>query len=105
MARASAGHTGKSPGWLLLIRSLLLPSPPCDQYLIPLAPNPTVASGQGEASMAMWLYQLSQSKWTPNDYRVDIWEGERWRWEVGEVSSASALRRKTIPPTRRCGGW
>ena len=36
--------------------------------------------------MAMWLYQLSQKDWSLNNYRLDIWEGERWEWEVGQVS-------------------
>lgn len=35
--------------------------------------------------MAMWLYQLSQTQWTPEKYRLDIWEGERWRWPVGKI--------------------
>jgi hypothetical protein len=30
--------------------------------------------------MAMWFYQLSQKEWTPEAYRLVIWEGERWRW-------------------------
>jgi hypothetical protein len=35
--------------------------------------------------MAMWLYQLSQNTWPVNNYRLDIWEGERWCWEVRRV--------------------
>jgi hypothetical protein len=35
--------------------------------------------------MAMWLYQLSQEFWHPNNYRLDIWEGERWKWEIGSI--------------------
>ena len=38
--------------------------------------------------MAMWLYQLTQAEWPVNSYRLDIWEGERWRWEVNKVSGA-----------------
>jgi len=38
--------------------------------------------------MAMWLYQLSQEEWTPSRYRLDIWEGERWRWRVGKISGS-----------------
>jgi hypothetical protein len=30
--------------------------------------------------MAMWFYQMSQAEWTPEEYRLDIWEGERWGW-------------------------
>jgi hypothetical protein len=33
----------------------------------------------------MWLYQLTQAEWPVNSYRLDIWEGERWRWEVKKV--------------------
>ncbi|MCC6579241.1 MAG: hypothetical protein IT440_02280 [Phycisphaeraceae bacterium] len=36
--------------------------------------------------MAMWLYQLSQTNWSPNRYRIEIWESERWHWEVGNKS-------------------
>jgi len=35
--------------------------------------------------MAMWLYQLTQAEWTPNEYRLDVWEGERTRWQVGRI--------------------
>jgi len=35
--------------------------------------------------MSMWLYQMSQELWEPGQYRVDIWEGERWRWPVGKI--------------------
>jgi hypothetical protein len=34
----------------------------------------------------MWLYQLTQAEWPVNSYRLDIWEGERWSWEVKKVS-------------------
>lgn len=40
--------------------------------------------------MAMWLYQLSENAWSLNNYRLDIWEGERWEWEVGRVTGADA---------------
>jgi hypothetical protein len=33
----------------------------------------------------MWLYQLSQEKWSPKNYRLDIWENERWKWPVGRA--------------------
>jgi hypothetical protein len=36
----------------------------------------------------MWLYQLSQAEWTPERYRLDIWEGERWRWPVGKITGS-----------------
>lgn len=35
--------------------------------------------------MAMWLYQMSQRDWPPNNYRLDIWENERWKWPVGRM--------------------
>jgi hypothetical protein len=34
----------------------------------------------------MWLYQLSPSVWSPERYRLEIWEGERWNWPVGRTS-------------------
>jgi hypothetical protein len=34
--------------------------------------------------MATWLYQLSVVYFTPQQYRTEIWEGERWRWPVGD---------------------
>ena len=34
----------------------------------------------------MWFYQMSQAEWTPEQYRLDIWEGERWRWPVGKIA-------------------
>lgn len=33
--------------------------------------------------MATWLYQINQKEWPPERYRVEIWEGERWRWPFG----------------------
>lgn len=32
--------------------------------------------------MATWLYQLSASTWSPERFRLEIWEGERWNWPV-----------------------
>jgi len=43
--------------------------------------------------MAMWLYQLSQKVWSLNNYRLDIWEGERWEWEVGKVTGSVSVPR------------
>jgi len=37
--------------------------------------------------MATWLYQLNSDNWSPERYRVEIWEGERWNWSVGTMSS------------------
>lgn len=33
--------------------------------------------------MSYWLYQLSQTDWPPEQYRLEIWENERWAWVVG----------------------
>ena len=33
--------------------------------------------------MSMWLYQISPTTWSPNRYRLEIWENERWSWAVG----------------------
>jgi hypothetical protein len=32
--------------------------------------------------MATWLYQLTQKEWSPERYRFDIWENERWKWHL-----------------------
>jgi len=37
--------------------------------------------------MSMWLYQMDQSQWAPNSYRIDIWENERWSWAIGRRAS------------------
>jgi hypothetical protein len=36
--------------------------------------------------MSTWLYQISPSEWSPERYRFEIWEGERWRWLVGKIA-------------------
>jgi len=36
--------------------------------------------------MPMWLYQMDQAQWSPNSYRLDIWEDERWAWPVGRIA-------------------
>ena len=38
--------------------------------------------------MAKWLHQLTEKSWSLNNYCLDIWEGERWEWEVGRVTRA-----------------
>ncbi len=35
--------------------------------------------------MSTWLYQMSQKFWTPQRYRIEIWEGQTWQWNVGKV--------------------
>ncbi len=34
--------------------------------------------------MATWLYQLSPKVWSPERYRLEVWEGEKWNWPAGE---------------------
>lgn len=34
--------------------------------------------------MSMWLYQTDAKNWSPQRYRLEIWEGERWSWRVGQ---------------------
>ncbi len=33
--------------------------------------------------MSTWLYQISPQEWSPDRYRVEIWEGEKSAWPVG----------------------
>ncbi len=33
--------------------------------------------------MTTWLYQMSPKYWSPERYRYEIWEGEKWAWSVG----------------------
>ena len=41
--------------------------------------------------MATWMYQLSQTNWPPSRYRLEIWEGERWVWPVGQRSAGGEV--------------
>jgi hypothetical protein len=34
--------------------------------------------------MSAWLYQINQTLWSPERYRVEIWEGQDWAWPVGQ---------------------
>lgn len=34
--------------------------------------------------MSIWLYQMNQEDFPPSRYRLDIWEGEKWRWDYGK---------------------
>jgi hypothetical protein len=36
--------------------------------------------------MSLWLYQINQTAWSPNRYRLEIWEGERWASPVGQAA-------------------
>jgi hypothetical protein len=42
---------------------------------------------------AMWFYQLDNADWSINDYRLDVWEGERWEWRVFRATEI-----KSSPP-------
>lgn len=33
--------------------------------------------------MAAWIYQIDPKTWSPERYRLEIWERERWSWGVG----------------------
>ena|SRR6266536_3987548 len=34
--------------------------------------------------MATWFYQINSQSWPQERYRIEIWEGERWSWPVGQ---------------------
>jgi len=36
--------------------------------------------------VSTWLYQMSPEVWSPSQYRLDVWEGQRWAWPVGAMS-------------------
>ncbi len=36
--------------------------------------------------MGMWLYQIRHDVWPPSRFRIEIWEGERWRWPMNSVA-------------------
>ena len=41
--------------------------------------------------MSAWLYQMAEGEdWTPEDYRLAIWEGESVTWGHGKVISRDA---------------
>ena len=39
--------------------------------------------------MSVWLYQIDSQNWSPNRYRFELWEGERWSWGVGRKVPAN----------------
>jgi hypothetical protein len=41
--------------------------------------------------MSTWLYQINQKSWSPQRYRLEIWENERWSWSVGRKTGTSEL--------------
>jgi hypothetical protein len=43
--------------------------------------------------MAMWMYQLSQLIWPTDRFRLEIWEGERWRWNILKVQRMDPQRK------------
>jgi hypothetical protein len=32
--------------------------------------------------MSYWLYQMSTSVWAPDQYRIEVWEGEHTNWLI-----------------------
>jgi len=34
--------------------------------------------------MSMWIYQLNQENWSPEIFRYEIWEQQRWSWPYGK---------------------
>ncbi len=47
--------------------------------------------------MTMWLYQLSEKRWAPDRFRLEIWEHEKWNWSVGDKAPPRDLQRQGIP--------
>ncbi len=41
--------------------------------------------------MSMWMYQINQRSWSPQRYRLEIWERERWAWPVGNMAGAGKM--------------
>jgi len=37
------------------------------------------------------MYQLNQRNWPPSRYRLEIWEGEKWVWPVGQRLSRGEI--------------
>lgn len=35
--------------------------------------------------MAYWLYQMSSTVWAPDQYRIEVWEGEHTNWQTNRV--------------------
>lgn len=41
--------------------------------------------------MTAWLYQMAEDEqWTPEDYRLDVWEGEQVTWPHRKIVSRDA---------------
>jgi len=41
--------------------------------------------------MNAWLYQMViRNEWSPEDYRVEVWEGQNVTWPSGKVTGAEA---------------
>jgi hypothetical protein len=39
-------------------------------------------AGKSRHKSAMWLYQTSESKFGLDNYRLEVWENQPWRWPV-----------------------
>jgi hypothetical protein len=35
--------------------------------------------------MSTWFYQMDQRIWSPERYRLEIWEGETWAWPARRI--------------------
>src|SRR5207245_5403722 len=68
------------------------PTTHCGAHALAAQQSVPSAYGTWRELMTMWLYQMDQRQWSPNSYRVDIWENERWSWPVGRKASAGAPR-------------
>lgn len=42
--------------------------------------------------MSTWLYQLNATKWSPETFRYEIWEGKPWYWEYGQKRGDEELK-------------
>lgn len=41
--------------------------------------------------MSTWLYQLNAQEWSPETFRYEIWEGQRWHWGYGSKRGDAKL--------------
>ena len=48
-------------------------------------------TGVGGTAMSYWFYQLNQENWKPERFRIEIWESERWSWNVSTLRGGGEL--------------
>jgi hypothetical protein len=52
-----------------------------------------VPCGSGNLeTMSMWMFQLSQKYWSPQNFRCDIWEGRSWHWGHQKIQSSNHIQ-------------